>query len=421
MTATTRWRSALALCLLAFAGCKEGARSVTSRIGRTLLRAGIRRDGGAPARPMESPPEPRAPTTFRLDRGHTGRSGWRLPRRPRITARVPTGARISAQPIAVGDGGVGVGSHDGMLYVATRSGSVRWRFNTGDRVYTTPAITDDGALLLGTDADRFLAVSGRGRLQVALATEDDADTSPVIARDGTVRFAAGRTLYSATGDLSVRWRLDVGGKIFSSPALDDDGTAYFGSQDNKVYAVDAQGRVAWRFVTGDDVDAPPMLDADNNVYVGSDDGNVYAISHDGAERWRHAVGGFVRAGAALGLDGSVIVATYGLARAARRARTRQRSGALVVRDQRPPTREYGIASAPRRRRRSRPSARPTTPCTSSIATVRTRCVLRCPPTSIVRRCCSMTDSSRWGATTGRSTSSGSERDVTRKATSLRAK
>lgn len=336
----------MCVCLLALAGCKEGARSVTSRIGRTLLRAGIRRDGGTVSHALETPPEPRAPTTFRLDRGHTGRSGWRLPRRPRIVARVPTQARISAQPVAVGDGGVGIGSHDGMLYVATRTGAVRWRFNTGDRVYTTPAVTDDGALLLGTDADRFLSLNGRGRLQVALATDDDADTSPVIAADGTVRFAAGRTLYSATGDLSVRWRLDVGGKIFSSPALDDEGTAYFGSQDNKVYAVDAAGHVTWRFVTGDDVDAPPMLDGDNTVYVGSDDGNVYAIAHDGAERWRHPVGGFVRAGAALGLDGSVIVGTYGpRARlvALERDSGRERWSYAI---NGPPTREYGIASAP---------------------------------------------------------------------------
>jgi outer membrane protein assembly factor BamB len=233
-----------------------------------------------------------------------------------------------------------------MLYAATRTGAVRWRFNTGDRVYSTPAVTDEGRLYLGTDADRFLSVSARGRLNAALATEADADTSPVIARDGTVRFAAGRTLYSVDPDFTVRWRLDVGGKIFSSPALGDDGTAYCGSQDDHVYAVDANGEVRWRFAAGDDVDATPMLDGQGNLYVGSDDGNVYALSREGQERWRRAVGGFVRAGAALGLDGTVIVATYG---------PRARIVALDRGNGRevwtyaiggPPTREYGIASAP---------------------------------------------------------------------------
>lgn len=281
-----------------------------------------------------------------MDRAHTGRSGWRLPRRPRIVGRVPTQARISAQPVAVGDGGVGVGSHDGMLYVASNTGALRWRLNTGDRIYTTPAIGDDGTLYLGTDADRFLSVNTRGRLNVALATDDDADTSPAVAADRTVRFAAGRTLWSVDPDLTVRWRFDARGKIFSSPALSEEGVAYFGSQDNGVYAVDAAGHLAWRFAAGDDVDAPPMLDGDGNVYVGSDDGNVYAIAPDGAERWRHAVGGFVRAGAALGLDGSVLVATYGpRARLVSLDRATGRElWTYAVNG--PPTREYGIASAP---------------------------------------------------------------------------
>lgn len=283
---------------------------------------------------------------YRLDRGHTGRSGWRLPRRPRVTARVATRARISAQPVVVGDDLLVVGSHDGMLYQATRAGAVRWRFNTGDRVYTTPAVTAAGALLLGTDADRFLSVSQRGRLNLALGTDADADTSAVVAADGTVRVAAGRTLWSLDPDFTVRWRLQVGGKVFSSPALMEDGTAVFGSQDNHVYAVDVDGAVRWRFQTGEDVDSSPMVDGEGNVYVGSDDGTVYALTSAGAERWRRAMGGYVRAAPALGLDGTVIVATYG---------PRPRLAALDRASGRelwsyavngPPTREYGIASAP---------------------------------------------------------------------------
>ena len=332
-------------CLLA--ACKPIGR--TPRAGSTprLQLASVgRRDAGVARRTLDPPPEPHAPTMYRLDRAHTGRSGWRLPRRPRITARVATRARISAQPVVVGDDLLVIGSHDGMLYQATRAGAVRWRFNTGDRIYTTPAVTSTGALLLGTDADRFLSVSQRGRLNLALGTEADADTSAALAADGTVRVAAGRTLWSLDADFTVRWRLDVGGKVFSSPALTEDGTAVFGSQDNHVYAVGGDGAVRWRFQTADDVDASPMLDGEGNVYVGSDDGNVYSLTPAGAERWRHAMGGYVRAASALGLDGTVIVATYG---------PRPRLAALDRGNGRelwsyavagPPTREYGIASAP---------------------------------------------------------------------------
>jgi outer membrane protein assembly factor BamB len=332
---------------LTLVACKPG-RSTSDRPSAFLRLAGLRRDGGVLSRPrtMDQPPTPHAPTAFRMDRGHTGRSGWHLPRRPRILGRVRTRGRISAQPIGMGDGGVAVGSHDGLFYTATRAGAVRWRFNSGDRVYTTPVVTDDGTVFFGSDADRFLALSARGRLQVALATEDDADTSPTLAADGSLRFAAGHTLFAVEHDLTVRWRVDVGGKIFSSPCLTEDGTAVFGSQDNHIYAVDASGQQLWRVETRDDVDAPPMMDAQGNIYVGSDDGSVYALARDGSERWRRALGGFIRAGAALGLDGTILVGTYG-------PRTR-----LVALDRNtgrelwtysiagPPTREYGIASAP---------------------------------------------------------------------------
>lgn len=283
---------------------------------------------------------------YRLDRGHTGRSGWRLPRRPRVEARVATRGRISSQAVVVGEGLLVFGSHDGMLYQATRAGTVRWRFNTGDRIYSTPSVTDAGMLLFGTDADRFLQVTSRGRLVLALATEADADTAPAIAADGTLRVAAGRTLWSLDPDFTVRWRLDVGGKIFSSPALTEDGTAVFGSQDNHVYAVSADGVVRWRFATGNDVDASPMLDAAGNVYVGSDDGTFYALDPTGTERWRRPVGGFVRAAAAWGLDGAILVATYGPQPrlvALDREDGRERWSYTIAG---PPTREYGIASAP---------------------------------------------------------------------------
>jgi outer membrane protein assembly factor BamB len=61
-------------------------------------------------------------------------------------------------------------------------------------------------------------------------------------------------------------------------ALEDaSGALLFGSQDDQVYAVDADGRKLWSFATGGDVDAPVTLLSDGTVVVGSDDGRVYAL------------------------------------------------------------------------------------------------------------------------------------------------
>lgn len=304
-------------------------------------------DAAVRAPPVPDPPAHAGPPTmFRLDPGHTGRSPYRLPRAPHIVRRFEAAARISTQAVALPDAGVAFTAHDGLVRAFDLDGHPRWELATGDRIYTTPLVTTDGAMFFGTDADRFVSLDPRGRLRVALATPDDADTSPVACSDGSMRFASGRTLFAVAPDLTVRWRLRVGGKIFSSPAVTSDCTAVFGAQDDRVYAVGPEGLVRWQFATDNDVDAPPTLDHLGNVYVGGDDGNVYALRPDGTERWRHAVGGFVRAGVALGAGDTLIVPTYG---------PRARVVALdrATGDERwsygiegPPTAEYGIASAP---------------------------------------------------------------------------
>jgi outer membrane protein assembly factor BamB len=284
---------------------------------------------------------------FRLDPLHTGRSGYRLPRSPSIVAHVATGGRISAQPSLSSDGLLVFGSHDGVVYAAhPDDGRVAWRFNTGDRVYGSPFVSAAGSIYVGSDADRLFELTSSGHLDVALATRDDADTSVAPAPDGSLRFASGRDLYALDPDLTVRWRLEFGGKVFSSPAVLADGTTIVGSQDDTVTAVAPDGAVRWRFTTGDDVDATPASDGNGTIFVGSDDGSVYGLAvADGAVRWRHAVGGFVRAGAALGLDGNVVVGTYGphprIVALSRETGDERWSVAITG----PPTAEFGIASA----------------------------------------------------------------------------
>jgi outer membrane protein assembly factor BamB len=52
---------------------------------------------------------------------------------------------------------------------------------------------------------------------------------------------------------------------------------YIGSDDGKIYAVDAaSGQELWDITTGDSVTSSPAI-ANGILYVGSDDGKLYAI------------------------------------------------------------------------------------------------------------------------------------------------
>lgn len=302
-------------------------------------------DAGPAPPPRREPPAPAAPAQFRLDRRHTGRSGYHLPQRLDTLARAATGARISAQPVSLPDGSLVVGSHDGVVYAVGRDGAVRWRTPTQDRVYTTALVTP-ASLYVGTDADRMLRLSHGGRVMVAFATTDDADTSAVMSDDGAVYFAAGRVLYRVEADLTVRWRVQFGGKVYGSPAVMDDGTVVIGCQDDRVYAVTPDGTIRWQVATGGDVDATPAIGDDGTVYVGSDDGHLYAIASDGLLRWRVRLGGYIRAGVGLTLDHALVAVTYGPRPRVVKVDLADGHELWSVPVSGPPTADYGIASAP---------------------------------------------------------------------------
>ena len=75
----------------------------------------------------------------------------------------------------------------------------------------------------------------------------------------------------------LKWTFKTVGMIHSSPVVVD-GTVYFGSQDTKVYAVDAAtGQKKWEFQTGSWVESSPAV-VDGVVYIGSNDGHLYALN-----------------------------------------------------------------------------------------------------------------------------------------------
>ena len=77
-------------------------------------------------------------------------------------------------------------------------------------------------------------------------------------------------------DVSLLWRNPTGGWVVNVPTVVD-GVVYAGSDDNHVYALDAEtGELLWRFETDDVIRSSPTV-AGGAVYVGSNDNHVYAL------------------------------------------------------------------------------------------------------------------------------------------------
>jgi outer membrane protein assembly factor BamB len=91
--------------------------------------------------------------------------------------------------------------------------------------------------------------------------------------------------------ISPEWAFKTAGPITSSAAIVD-GKAYFGSQDNNIYCIDATtGTQIWNYTTQYRVFSSPAV-VDGKVFTGADDGTIHALNaNTGEVLWTTPAGG----------------------------------------------------------------------------------------------------------------------------------
>jgi len=253
-----------------------------------------------------------------------------------------TKAQILSSPAVVGNI-VYFGCNDHRLYaVDLETGAKKWEFKTEGRVLSSPAISNGLVYFLSYDSNfyavdaatgtlkwkfktggerRFIARHLHGMEPAAEPVPDPFDfylSSPVVT-DGTAYFGSGDSnvyaLDAATG--SLKWKFKTGEVIHASPAFSD-GTLFVASWDTYLYALDAAtGKEKWRFKTGEDpetynqtgIQASPAV-SEGVVYFGCRDSKFYALdAASGKQLWAYSnKGSWVISSAAI-RDGKVYFAT----------------------------------------------------------------------------------------------------------------
>jgi outer membrane protein assembly factor BamB len=272
------------------------------------------------AAPLRSPPyaaggpsDGGAPRMVHGGPRHLHRSAARGPRAARVGWRTQVGGAVAAQVTASPD--------EQTLYAATLDGSIvalaredgakRWTAALGDRVYSAPLVHEDGTLYVGIDGKKLVALGPQGAVLWRLEVDGEADSGAVFANDGTVIFAAGSYVHAARRGGDLAWRFAARGKVFTAPAVTDDGVVVFGSQDHRVYALGSGGSLAWSTDLGADIDGAPVIGDDGAVYVGTDRGEIVRLEERGKIGWRTPVGGYVRGVLSLARNGDILAGTYG--------------------------------------------------------------------------------------------------------------
>jgi len=133
-------------------------------------------------------------------------------------------------------------------------------------------------------------------------------SSPAVA-DGKVYVGSDDfKVYCLNASTGVHiWNYTTGSGVFSSPAVADS-KVYIGSYDDKVYCLNAStGAHIWNYTTGGYVDSSPAV-ADGKVYVGSRDHKVYCLNAStGVHIWNYTTGKSVSSSSPAVADGKVYV------------------------------------------------------------------------------------------------------------------
>ncbi|MFQ6041608.1 MAG: PQQ-binding-like beta-propeller repeat protein, partial [Candidatus Poribacteria bacterium] len=109
--------------------------------------------------------------------------------------------------------------------------------------------------------------------------------------------------------LSLRWKFKTGGPVVSGPVVAN-GIVYVGSDDGKLYALDAQKwGEKWSFKAGAPVRYSPAVWNDI-VYFSSSDNKVYALdARTGEMKWRFQADSWIES-PVIAADGAVYVGAY---------------------------------------------------------------------------------------------------------------
>ena len=101
----------------------------------------------------------------------------------------------------------------------------------------------------------------------------------------------GRSPFGKAGNWYVeKWKVDFGSLTYCSPAIDNNGTIYIGSNDWYFYAFNSEGTLKWRYKAGSGLESSPAIGEDGTIYVGSEDWRLYAFYPNGTKKWSRVIG-----------------------------------------------------------------------------------------------------------------------------------
>jgi outer membrane protein assembly factor BamB len=202
-------------------------------------------------------------------------------------------------------------------YDTTNTWGEIWRFGIYGQA-GGPAIDENGTIYIG--GQNFNAIYPNGTLKWGYGLNGWIDgTCPTIDENGIIYlgtvYGDPSYLYALYPNGTLKWKYSVGGvsSIFSSSAIGDDGTIYFGyggdyPPTGYIMALFPNGTLKWEFQTSHFVYSSPAISDDGTIYCGSHDKHLYALHpNNGTVKWKYKTSYWIRTSPCIGDDGTIYV------------------------------------------------------------------------------------------------------------------
>ena len=161
-----------------------------------------------------------------------------------------------------------------------------------------------------TGQSRYSTAENLGGEKWMFRAEIGIDSSPAIDQNGIIYVGSNEHfLHAIYPNGTEKWRFDCLFLVTSSPAIADDGTIYVGSWNGRLYAVNPNGTKKWEF-GAQHIRSSPAIGEDGTIYFGTlagDQGKLYAINPNGTEKWHFDISDLVYSSPAIGDDGTIYI------------------------------------------------------------------------------------------------------------------
>lgn len=214
---------------------------------------------------------------------------------------------------------------DGDVVIPSTTGHA-WRINdaTGLPVWTESGLGVANQTIVFTRDDSRVVVANGNTLSALFYANGRRDWAfnagsnvggPGTAQDGTIIFGCeAGTVFALNPDGSFKWSWQTLGPVKAPPAFSDDGKAYIGGYDRRLYCLDVTtGARLWSYTGTHEFRQAPIVGSDGRIYIFDRVGRLYCTSPSGQLIWAVVVGAIEGRGEmSMDADGTIYVAGGGI-------------------------------------------------------------------------------------------------------------